>query len=69
VLVTRDITERPEAVEANLVKLVGTDSVLLVDEVRKFLASHRRGAAVVPANPYGDGLASRRIVEALKPSP
>lgn len=68
VLVTRDITERPEAVAANVVKLVGTNSALLVDEVSKFLARDRRGAHVVmPANPYGDGFAARRIVEALKP--
>jgi UDP-N-acetylglucosamine 2-epimerase (non-hydrolysing) len=68
VLVTRDITERPEAVAANVVKLVGTNSTLLVKEVLRFLASHRKEAcAVVPANPYGDGFAARRIVEALKP--
>lgn len=67
VLVTRDTTERPEAVVAGTVTLVGTNKSLLLQEVRRFLASNspleKTGAI---SNPYGDGFASRRIVDALK---
>jgi len=66
VLVMRDTTERPEAVEAGTVKLVGTDCDMIVrealwllhdaDEYRKMSVAH---------NPYGDGRASARIVDAI----
>lgn len=66
VLVLRDVTERPEAVEAGTVKLIGTDTGRIVAECERLLEdddyyqsfTHRR-------NPYGDGQASRRIVETL----
>lgn len=66
VLVTRDTTERPEAVEAGTVKLVGTDSTRLISETNRLLddrAEYERMS--VAHNPYGDGQAAGRIVEAL----
>ena len=67
VLVMRDTTERPEALEAGTVKLVGTDYHRIVSEVSALLDSpscyERMSKAV---NPYGDGQACPRIVEALK---
>ena len=66
VLVMRDTTERPEALEAGTVKLVGTDHDLIVSEVSRLLEDReyydRMSHAV---NPYGDGKACGRIVEAL----
>lgn len=66
VLVMRDTTERPEALEAGTVKLVGTDYNLIIDNVSLLLESDdeydRMSKAV---NPYGDGLACRRIVNNL----
>lgn len=66
VLVMRDTTERPEALEAGTVKLVGTDYNLIIDNVSLLLESddeyNRMSKAV---NPYGDGLACRRIVNNL----
>jgi len=64
VLVTRDKTERPEAVEAGLAELVGTDRERIVDRVSRLLADER--AQTPPRsyeNPYGDGQASRRIAD------
>jgi UDP-N-acetylglucosamine 2-epimerase (non-hydrolysing) len=67
VLVTRDTTERPEAVSAGTVTLVGTKSDLLLQEVNKFLSGDGSGRERrVISNPYGDGFASQRIVDALK---
>ncbi len=68
VLVTREKTERPEAVEAGLAELVGTDRELIVRRVSESLAqradrSATNGAAKVVNNPYGDGKASARIVD------
>lgn len=67
VLVMRDTTERPEALSAGTVKLVGTDYDKIVNEVSELLDSteayERMSKAV---NPYGDGLACGRIVEALR---
>ena len=67
VLVMRDTTERPEALEAGTVKLVGTDYHRIVSEVSALLDSpscyERMSKAV---NPYGDGQACPRIAEALK---
>ncbi len=63
VLVMRDTTERPEAVAAGTVKLVGADRQKIVDSVNHLLddpAAYR--AMSVAHNPYGDGLASQRIV-------
>ena len=66
VLVMRDTTERPEAVEAGTVKLVGTDDDLIVRETSKLLDNPEAYYAMSRAhNPYGDGLASKRIRDAV----
>lgn len=66
VLVMRDTTERPEAVDAGTVKLVGTDSDLIVAEIEKLLSCQEAYEKMSRAhNPYGDGKASGRIVEAI----
>ena len=67
VLVMRDTTERPEALEAGTVKLVGTNYDKIVAEVSALLDDQAHYDAMSKAvNPYGDGLACGRIVEALK---
>ena len=67
VLVMRDTTERPEALEAGTVKLVGTDYDKIVSEVSALLDDQEYYDAMSKAvNPYGDGLACGRIVESLK---
>ncbi|MBN3081111.1 MULTISPECIES: non-hydrolyzing UDP-N-acetylglucosamine 2-epimerase [Pectobacterium] len=67
VLVMRDTTERPEAVEAGTVKLVGTEVTSLVDAVSMLLTDEEAYQAMSRAhNPYGDGQACQRIVDALK---
>lgn len=67
VLVMRDVTERPEAVEAGTVKLVGADRQRIVDNVRTLLDDESSYKAMAHThNPYGDGLASSRIVNLLK---
>ena len=67
VLVMRDTTERPEALEAGTVKLVGTDNDKIVNEVSLLLDDQAHYDAMSKAvNPYGDGLACGRIVETLK---
>ena len=67
VLVMRDTTERPEAVSAGTVKLVGTDYNMIINEVSTLLedavAYEKMSKAV---NPYGDGLACKRIADFLK---
>ena len=66
VLVTRATTERPEAMEQGLARLVGTDEELLVEALGELLddpVAYRRMSRV--ANPYGDGQASRRIADRL----
>lgn len=66
VLVTRDTTERPEAVEAGTVELVGTDSELLLRRATQLLDDETAYGAMSRAhNPYGDGRAAERIVEVL----
>lgn len=66
VLVMRDTTERPEAVAAGTVKLVGTDEARIVAEVTRLLTDAPEYARMSRAhNPYGDGLAARRIVDGL----
>ncbi len=67
VLVMREATERPEAVEAGTVKLVGADHDTIVRNVEELLtdeAAYRRMARAI--NPYGDGKAAGRIVGILK---
>lgn len=64
VLVMRDTTERPEALEAGTVKLVGTDYHKILDEVSILLDDHSTYEKMSKAvNPYGDGMACGRIVE------
>lgn len=66
VLVMRDVTERPEAVEAGTVQLVGTDANVIVQAVERLLddqAAYDGFARRI--NPYGDGLACKRIVDCI----
>ena len=66
VLVLRDVTERPEAVEAGTVKLVGTDINKIVNEANELLRNPEAYLKMSKSiNPYGDGIASKRIVEAI----
>jgi len=66
VLVTREVTERPEAVDAGTVRLVGTDEERIVSEANALLRDAARYDAMSRAhNPYGDGRASERIVNVL----
>lgn len=67
VLVLRDTTERPEAIKAGTVTLVGTDESLIYDTALHLLtdeAAYRKMANAV--NPYGDGKASGRIMQAIE---
>ena len=65
-LVLRDVTERPEGVEAGALKLVGTDTQVILREANRLLDDPTAYAAMAKAvNPYGDGRAARRIVESL----
>ena len=67
VLVLRNKTERPEAVEAGTVKLVGTKSDKIVEEAETLLDDTTTYDAMSKAhNPYGDGHASERIIAELK---
>lgn len=67
VLVMRDTTERPEAVAAGTVKLVGTDQQVIVSEVHKLMTDQAYYDSMSFAhNPYGDGLACGRIVDSIK---
>lgn len=67
VLVMRDTTERPEAVDAGTVKLVGTDIARIVASVSELLSDDDAWQAMSHAhNPYGDGKACGRILQALK---
>ena len=66
VLVLRDVTERPEAVDAGTVKLVGTDIDKIVNEANELLRNPESYFKMSKSiNPYGDGIASRRIADAI----
>ena len=66
VLVMRDTTERPEAVDAGTVRLVGTDVELIVGQVNLLLTDDKEYKQMSLAhNPYGDGLACDRILDFL----
>ena len=70
VLVLREVTERPEAIQAGTARLVGTDPQRIVSETIRLLtdpAEYNRMARAV--NPYGDGRAAERIVSALLGEP
>ena len=65
-LVLREVTERPEGVEAGVLKLVGTDEERIVNEASRLLDDPQARAAMTTAeNPFGDGHAAPRIVQAL----
>lgn len=67
VLVMRDTTERPEAVEAGTVRLVGSDAARIVSEAERLLDDPDAYAEMSRShNPYGDGRAAPRILEALR---
>ncbi len=66
VLVLRDTTERPEGIEAGTLKLVGTDTEAIYEETRKLLTDKEEyNKMAKAANPYGDGNASKYIVDAI----
>ncbi|MEH6938049.1 UDP-N-acetylglucosamine 2-epimerase (non-hydrolyzing) [Bacillus sp. JJ664] len=66
VLVLRDTTERPEGIEAGTLKLAGTDEEVIFTLADELLSDSEAHAKMAKAsNPYGDGEASRRIVEAI----
>ena len=67
VLVMRESTERPEALEAGTVRLVGANTKKIIEETELLLddpIEYRRRCAI--ANPFGDGKAAERIVDILK---
>jgi len=67
VLVMRDTTERPEAVDAGTVRLVGTDRRRIIDNVSTLLTDEKAyNAMAKAANPYGDGKATGRILTACE---
>ncbi|NLG86656.1 MAG: UDP-N-acetylglucosamine 2-epimerase (non-hydrolyzing), partial [Firmicutes bacterium] len=67
VLVLRDVTERPEAVAAGTVKVVGTEADKVVAAAEELLTDNKAYNKMAQAtNPYGDGEAARRIVDGLK---
>jgi UDP-N-acetylglucosamine 2-epimerase (non-hydrolysing) len=67
VLVMRDTTERPEAIEAGTVKLVGTDTAAIADNAIALIDDQKLYQSMALAhNPYGDGLACERIVKVLE---
>ena len=66
VLVLRQVTERPEAIEAGTARLVGTEPARIEAEVQRLLEDPAAYAAMAHAvNPFGDGHAAEKIVEAL----
>ncbi|MFA5073044.1 MAG: UDP-N-acetylglucosamine 2-epimerase (non-hydrolyzing) [Nitrospirota bacterium] len=65
-LVMRTVTERPEAFQHGLSKIIGTNRETIVQEASRVLSSDETTNAVPTGNPYGDGAASCRIVDALE---
>ncbi len=67
VLVMREVTERPEGIEAGVARLVGADKQRIVDSLEELLTDANAYAAMaVSKNPYGDGHAADRIIEILR---
>ena len=67
VLVMRDTTERPEAVKAGTVKLVGTNTKAIIKEAQKLLDDETEYNQMSKAhNPYGDGKACEKIIKFIK---
>jgi UDP-N-acetylglucosamine 2-epimerase (non-hydrolysing) len=65
VLVLRDTTERPEGVEAGTLKMIGTEETTVYEETLRLLDPVAHETMSKAANPYGDGEASRRILDAI----
>ena len=66
VLVLRDVTERPEGIAAGTLKLVGTNEEKIYEETKKLLKDKNEYEKMsMASNPYGDGKASKRIVDAI----
>ena len=69
VLVMRETTERPEAIAAGVARLVGTDASVIVSETKRLLHDDAHYSAMASgASPYGDGTASKKIIEILAAS-
>jgi UDP-N-acetylglucosamine 2-epimerase (non-hydrolysing) len=69
-LVLRDVTERPEGIEAGALRLVGTDRARIVEQISRLLDDPQARAQMIPGrNPFGDGHASERIVASLLDRP
>jgi UDP-N-acetylglucosamine 2-epimerase (non-hydrolysing) len=67
VLVLRDVTERPEAIETGAVRLVGTDRIRILDEIGRLHGDADAYARMAqPVFPYGDGHAAKRIIDAMR---
>ncbi len=67
VLVMRDTTERPEALEAGTVKLVGTDTQLIISNAQELIDNNHTYEKMSKAsNPYGDGFACEKIITFIK---
>lgn len=67
VLVMREVTERPEAIDAGTVKLVGTDKQRIIDAVELLLSDeHTYRTMATATNPFGDGTAAQQIVSKIK---
>ena len=67
VLVLRDTTERPEGIEAGTLKLVGTNENDIYEKTKELLINREEYDKMSKAtNPYGDGFASKRIVDAIE---
>lgn len=67
VLVMREVTERVEGIEAGTAKLIGTKKEDIIREVRNLIENHSEYQKMAKGvNPYGDGLASKRIVEIIR---
>jgi len=67
VLLTRKITERPEGIESGVVKIIGTDYKDVKDELTRILNDNSYYESMVKGkNPFGDGLASKRILKFTK---
>ena len=66
VLVTREVTERPEGVDAGVAILVGTDAEKIIRETESLMQDEKRYAKMAHiSNPYGDGHAASKIIDAL----
>lgn len=67
VLVMREVTERPEAIEAGTVRLVGTDTARIVEAIETLFGDEQAYRAMSTAsNPFGDGTAARQIISTIK---